>query len=402
LLVIPAVSEEPELPPVPEPEPERRPAPRSWERPADAPVRPAPTAPSADRYKDVVAEKPARPMRDYAYFLLLLALVPLLFTLTRGEQDSLGDRLDRTIDKAPDSVKERIMQFVMEKKGGLDDLLRILPDGKLEGAHLPRDTYFHYLYAVLAAAGFFLLSMFLAPADDGKPLRALAVGVFTGTIGILFLFLAQFFAEWTQGGYVISRNVFIMVVYWIAFAIGFSYRVALNPTSNFLVSFLGYTFGVGLCEEVVKAIPVIAYYKDAHRPNWRVACSWGFASGAGFGVAEAVMYSGSHYNGTASGDVYLTRFVSCVALHAIWTVSVALFIHANRSVLDGPLEWYEYIPRVIYLVSVPMVLHGLYDTALKKEYNWLALAAALASFGWLAWCIERARVAEAAPKRRLA
>jgi RsiW-degrading membrane proteinase PrsW (M82 family) len=169
-----------------------------------------------------------------------------------------------------------------------------------------------------------------------------------------------------------------------------------------LVSFLGYTFGVGLCEEVVKAIPVIAYYKDTRRPDWRVACSWGFASGVGFGVAEAVMYSGSHYNGTASGDVYLTRFVSCVALHATWSVSVALFIHANRSVLDGNFEWYEYIPRVIYLVSVPMVLHGLYDTALKKEYNWLALAAALASFGWLAFCIERARAAEAAPKSRLA
>jgi RsiW-degrading membrane proteinase PrsW (M82 family) len=391
-LVIPAVSVEPDPPPEPETPPE--PAPRTWERPTGA--RPTPATFSADRYKDVLAEKPARPMRDYAYFVLLLALLPLLYTLIFGEKDSVTKRFIRTLENAPEFVKLKIAQADSKSDDSSDPdaLFQMLPEGRIEGAHLPRKTYVHYLYALLVAVGFFALSFFLSPADDAKPIRVLLVGLFTGTIGVIFLFLVQMFAEWTQGRIIISRSVIFMVIYWIAFAIGFSYRVASDPNMNFVASFLGYTFGVGLCEEVCKAIPLIVYYKDTDRPDWRVACSWGFASGVGFGVAEAVMYSGNHYNGMATGDVYLTRFISCVALHAIWSVSAALFMHSHHSVLDGPLNWYEYIPRVIFLVAVPMVLHGLYDTALKKEINSLALVAAFASFGWLAWCIERARATE--------
>jgi len=396
MLVIPAVSEE--EPPAPEPEPDPPPR-RSWEQPASA--RPTPPTFSADRYKDVLAEKPARPMRDYAYFVLLLALIPLVFTLLTGDKVSNLERLLRSVEKLPEGAKARIAQIIESDKSE-DELFQALPDGRLDGAHLPYKTYVHYLYAFLAAAAFFGLSFFLSPADDNNASRVLLTGLFTGTIGIVFLFLAQLFADWTQGHIFISRNLFLLVAYWIAFAIGFSYRVALHPDSNFVVSFLGYTFGVGLCEEVVKAIPIIAYYKDSDRPDWRVACSIGFASGVGFGVAEGVMYSANHYNGYAGWDAYLTRFVSCVALHAIWSISVALFIHAHRSMLDGPLAWHDYIPRVIFFVAVPMILHGLYDTSLKKGINSLALATALASFGWLAWCIERARATDVAMRPRRA
>jgi hypothetical protein len=38
-----------------------------------------------------------------------------------------------------------------------------------------------------------------------------------------------------------------------------------------------------------------------------------------------------------------------------------------------------------------MVLHGLYDTLLKKEMELLALLTAAASFGYLAWQISRLR-----------
>ena len=38
-----------------------------------------------------------------------------------------------------------------------------------------------------------------------------------------------------------------------------------------------------------------------------------------------------------------------------------------------------------------MVLHGLYDTLLKKDMNVWALVIALASFAWLAFQIERTR-----------
>ena len=38
-----------------------------------------------------------------------------------------------------------------------------------------------------------------------------------------------------------------------------------------------------------------------------------------------------------------------------------------------------------------MVLHGLYDTLLKQQYDAIALGVALASFGWLTLQIEMAK-----------
>jgi hypothetical protein len=55
---------------------------------------------------------------------------------------------------------------------------------------------------------------------------------------------------------------------------------------------------------------------------------------------------------------------------------------------DAGNNW-EYFFRLILIVIVPMVLHGLYDTLLKKEMDALALVVAVVSFGWLAYQIER-------------
>jgi RsiW-degrading membrane proteinase PrsW (M82 family) len=347
-------------------------------------------AAAAERYKHLFQEEKPFSWRDHAYWLLLFTLIPLGFSLLGRDTETIEARLARTIDKAPLDVQLRIAQTlkaVEEGKGQPDDLFAALPGGRIEGSHLPRKTFVHYLYALLAAGGFFALGLFLVPAQDSRPLHLLLLGLFTGTIGIVLLLVAQFLAEATQGRLFISRSPVLLILYYVAYAIGFSYRAALDAETGFLASFLGYTFGVGLCEEVCKALPVIFYYRTSANANWRMACTWGFASGVGFGVAEAILYAGDHYNGLATAGIYVVRFVSCVALHAIWSMSSALFIHKYRSFLQGDLAWHDYIPRVIFLVAIPMVLHGLYDTALKKEVNWLALVAALVSFGWLAWCL---------------
>lgn len=309
-----------------------------------------------------------------------------------GKQDSVEERFQRTLENAPREVRSRIAQIMMsleEGKGDPDELIRALPGGRIEGAHLPKHSYVHWLYALLAAAGFFAVGFFLVPPENGRTLQLVLIGLFTGTVGILLLLLAQFLAEATQGHLLISRNPVILILYYVAYGIGFSYRAATDPENGFVASFLGYTFGVGLCEEVCKALPLIFYYRTAEKPSWCVACSWGFASGVGFGVAEAILYA-SDYNGVATAGIYVVRFVSCIALHAVWSTSTALFIHKYQAFIQGDLAWHDYIPRVIFLVAVPMVLHGLYDTALKKDVNSLALVVALASFAWFVWCIERA------------
>src|SRR5262249_43250574 len=103
----------------------------------------------------------------------------------------------------------------------------------------------------------------------------------------------------------------------------------------------------------------------------------------------------------AQGEVYLVRFVSCVALHGIWSASAALFIHRFQHILRAEFVWYEFIPRALFLVGIPMLLHGLYDAFLKTDLNVLALLTALASFPWFAWSVERTRRSEEAPQRAL-
>ncbi len=173
--------------------------------------------------------------------------------------------------------------------------------------------------------------------------------------------------------------------------IGLSYRSALNPDTNLMLSAIGFTFGVGLCEELTKAIPLLFYYKQFATMGWRGACLWGLASGIGFGVSEGIMYSASSYNGISGAGIYVVRFVSCVALHAMWAgsvgITIARTVDAYESVQDG-LGFGLYAVRVL---AVPMALHGFYDTLLKKDMNVWALLVALASFGWFALQIERAR-----------
>ena len=54
-------------------------------------------------------------------------------------------------------------------------------------------------------------------------------------------------------------------------------------------------------------------------------------------------------------------------------------------------DWLLHLARV---VAVPAVLHGLYDTLLKRDMCGYALLVALASFAWLVFLIERARSGE--------
>jgi hypothetical protein len=91
-------------------------------------------------------------------------------------------------------------------------------------------------------------------------------------------------------------------------------------------------------------------------------------------------------NGISGPGTYVVRFVSCVALHALWTGSVAITLNQKQGLIQEGLPWYEYIPRLYLIVGIPMVLHGLYDTLLKKE---LTAAVAVLSFVFLAFQISR-------------
>jgi RsiW-degrading membrane proteinase PrsW (M82 family) len=392
-----------EDPPAPEPAPEQENA----FTPPEAPrvvARSRGKAPSVEKYREILDQKPAHAWQDFTYLFMVLALIPLFFVLFIGNNDSPLARLEQTISHSPPEVQARIERLRDEVDSGnaeIETLIDALPNGRLEGAHLSRTSKLHYVYGLLAIGCYFLLGLFLLRAEDSHPWQLLLIGLFTGTFGIAFLLLAQFLASVATGFTLISGNPIIMLIFWVAWAIGFSYHAALDPSFGFFSSLLGFTFGVGLCEEVCKALPLLSYYRRPGATSWHKACTWGFSSGVGFGIAEAIMYSGNHYNGILPVSHYVVRFVSCITLHAMWAVSTAMFIHRHPDLIRGADSWHSYIPRTIAIVSVPMFLHGLYDTALKKELNAVALVAALMSFAWLIYCMETGRdfVADE-PKRK--
>ena len=358
--------------------------------------RPGPGSPTPRR-TPAVANSPAparalgrRSRRPrFLYVAFVLTLVPLAVQMTTSRED-VPRRLAQMIENDP-AFAAKYAELAAQSGENFDEdaLFRAMPGGRILGAHLAHDTWVHWIYALAAAALFIVAIMTLfdpGGASLGKLLAALAI---TASVGIAILLLFQFMAAFSQGVWVRGRGLLVLLFYIVKF-IGFSYESALDPRNGFALSFLGFTFGVGLCEELTKLIPAVGLMKSG-RGDWRGACALGLASGAGFGVAEGIMYSASYYNGAWGGDVYLTRFVSCVGLHAVWAASAAVLAAPIR---DKSIDGSDMIVAALKAIAVPAVLHGLYDTLLKRDMELWALVVAAASFAWLIAVAERTRSAE--------
>ena len=107
------------------------------------------------------------------------------------------------------------------------------------------------------------------------------------------------------------------------------------------------------------------------------------------------MYSSRYYNGIAPVEMYVVRFVSCAALHAIWTASVGITMWRRQETIQGDMDWTSYVQAILQILAVPMVLHGLYDTLLKKDFDLWATAVGVATFAWFVFQVELARGTDA-------
>jgi RsiW-degrading membrane proteinase PrsW (M82 family) len=302
-------------------------------------------------------------------------MLPLAFQLVnrRDFQEDTVRRLEKTIDDAPPEVlielHKKIQRGEASHKEILNVLLDSLPEHKLVGAFLPRHTYSHWLLAVGAAA-LFMSFFILLSRQSAQPSHLIAMGLFTATVGIGLLAL-------------------LYLILHVAKLLGLSYQAALNPSIGFLVNLLAFTCLAGFCEELVKALPLLWCYRRAWARTWRGAFLWGMASGAGFGIAEAAGYATVYYNGILGPEIYAVRFLSCVALHAVWTGAVGITLHRRQARLQAAVTKSEYVWQVALIVAIPAVLHGLYDTMLTNDMIWGALGVAALSFVYLAWRIGR-------------
>jgi RsiW-degrading membrane proteinase PrsW (M82 family) len=328
---------------------------------------------------------PASKSRGYLYLALVLLLAPLAWSTVHAQDDEFGDHLKLTVTNHPE-LRDKLVAALSSDTATDEDVFAAIPADKLDGALLTKHTWAHWGLAALTAACFFGLVLGLFPWGYARPHHMMLIGLFTGTAGIFLLLALQWIAFRMP---LFTGHGWITLLLDLVWLIGQSYKLALTD-HGFLVSFLGFTAGVGFCEEACKALPLI-FLARRGIGSWRTAMLWGLLSGAGFGVSEAITYCSDYYNGICGPQIYAVRFISCVGLHAMWAAAVGITIFRKQEIFQEethPLVW---IFSTLQVVIVPMILHGLYDTLLKQKYDGYALAIAIVSFGWLAWQIERAK-----------
>ncbi len=362
---------------------------------------PLPVSPmqKLEEYRSAVIKKPAqseqlgprikkvRTLRGSLYLFFILASIPLFLGILFEDTADINTRIEKTIQALPRQAQLRANKVYTEYKrdeADLEEVLQVLPDKKIEGAWLPLDSKWHYYFTGMAAVVYLLLLGVLFPKGFSRFHVKVFIAFFTGTAGMALLFLIQSIAasRAAMGGGGLFGLIFALI--------GIAYNVGDNPDIGFMPLLLANIFGVGLCEELIKALPVFVYFLGRKRIRWHEACAVGMASGLGFGLVEAFTY-GQMYHGLYDQMTYWTRFVSCVVSHGVSTAAAALFLHRFQGLLQGEMTWGDGFLRMLVLISVPMTLHGLYNTFATKNMDGLALATDLFNFGWLAVMIETAR-----------
>lgn len=333
-----------------------------------------------------VRRPPPRPdgWRSIARFSMLAGLVPLaIFTFV--SRDDLKERREESRRQYPEIARKHPSPELR-----VEEVLAY-PSRRIEGAAFSRETSVHWVIALLTALIFWEFILVIQPMGNSTSRQLWAVGIFTGTIGILMLLIV------TVTGLLAAVADIPILKY-----IGYSYFAATRPDTGFVASMIGFTVGVGFLEELCKALPLYWHYRKSATLDARGAVVWGLATGIGFGVSEGISYSSSFYNGISGGGIYLVRFISCVSLHAIWSATVAILIWRRQERIHNMEHFYQWFPIIFATLASSMVIHGFYDTCLKKEYGTAALGAAALSFAVFFWLYDRSCREERRPRSAVA
>ncbi|HWF82231.1 MAG TPA: PrsW family glutamic-type intramembrane protease [Streptosporangiaceae bacterium] len=154
---------------------------------------------------------------------------------------------------------------------------------------------------------------------------------------------------------------------------------ALDNTQT-LRNVLPWIYGVGIAEEVTKALPILVAAL-ALRWVWKLTLDvrvWmflGTISGLAFGVRESVLYTssylmqGTHKIGAGFEIPLILSFAQRVFVdgfqHAVWAGIAAFFIGMGVNYRR------RRIPLILFGVTLPAVLHGLNDWSTQLAAHWL-------------------------------
>lgn len=212
----------------------------------------------------------------------------------------------------------------------------------------------------LAFIGLIPSMLMMFPLKDFWVFYSIAL-YFSSIWGLFF----YYFFKTPQVSVKITMCVFFLTQLFIFLIWDLLGLASLNPFyhiigTNVFLNLVGYILGVGVTEELVKAIPLYIICKRAKEPLIpQTMVYYGLMSGIAFGVFEGVQYQmgiNAELGYTASFFMNIARLTSLPFLHAIWCGIAGYFIaFAN---LYPPYR----ISLYFLAIAVPAVLHGLYDT----------------------------------------
>lgn len=165
--------------------------------------------------------------------------------------------------------------------------------------------------------------------------------------------------------------------------------IKMSASSSGITSLIGFVFQVGICEEIVKSFPVIAYLiKKGKQADPLSAVLIGVFSGLGFAAFENMSYGEQSLLNSAilakkAGVVgamvgtqnamvnVMLRSLSLVFCHAVWSGIFAYFI------TYGFATGSRIAALFVIGLGVSSVLHGVYDWLTEVQMTFAALVVAV-------------------------
>jgi RsiW-degrading membrane proteinase PrsW (M82 family) len=246
------------------------------------------------------------------------------------------------------------------------------------------------LAAVAAAGGWFVLRYFYCPHPEQRGWAAGAL-LFTLVFGATTLLQFAEFATSLVDTEVPWHNAPL----WLAKHIGLAYSSAAGGTAqgagagDFALSLLGAIFSVGICEELLKLLPVAVGIGSGRLARRQGAMFVGATAGLGFGLAESLWLSFDAYvPGQWPLSAYLTRFVGCAFAHAAISALGAALLFAMRPAPSKRPAAYaaRWTLRTVAAAALVAVPHGLYDVCLSYGLGGLSgLTIAVIVFWLVGW-----------------
>jgi protease PrsW len=231
------------------------------------------------------------------------------------------------------------------------------------------ELYQHYAVKLLLFLGLFPLIVNLVSEQVSVAQTAWLLGIYYACIwGVVLHDLikpAQF--SWGNTVKCVLFTAFIGIPILLLFQRVPPFSALYQAISNggVVARLLGFIFGVGVLEELCKALPIyLLLLRSGKLSDPRTAAFYGSMSGLGFAIAEGAAYSLRYAFGFSQGQLGLGSFV---AANTIRFVSLPLF----HAILAGIVGYFIGLAAInpsrqgalIFVgLAIAAVLHGLYNT----------------------------------------